>query len=179
MSRDENILSMSFDYYDKQLQKYKKFYQKGALFDISNNKLDDITFPVFTLKRGEDVLSGTYNIAGVYFPNLQEWVWGWAINWTDQENSTAKSKSLVSRRILEYGLDMTYKFSETDQQDIVLSSQLRMELISSRIKIEHPIQLEKILAVAQYITHTELIYRVDTDLNNAITYYLLSPSNIP
>lgn len=172
-----NIVTQALAYHDNSKHKYKKFYKSDYKFDFvrSTNNID---VPIcYFLKDNKIIAKGNNNILGIYLKNENLWVWGWSIMLYDINNSF-KNRTYVSRKILNYGLDITFdKYTQSilksenqsdtisaedeiaeKQRNIVFHIELKQDLLTSKIKITHPIQLEKILAVSQYITKSDLIY---------------------
>lgn len=142
-------------------------YKSGHHLELHKDG-NDITLPTYSLfKNNEIVNSGTYNILGIYFKNERQWTWGWAIH-----NKT-KVETYLCRMILNYALDMTFVSSKTTAE--ILRVIIRSDMLSSIISIEHPVQLEQYLAIGQYITKSDMVYKIDNhpDYGSNVTVYAL------
>ena len=70
---ENNLICLSFIYYDMQKKKYKKYYN-----DKNNLELYYETDPVFKLKDDDKILmKGNYNFIGRYDKNNNIFRWGW------------------------------------------------------------------------------------------------------
>lgn len=174
---EENIVSLSMQYYDKQKAKHAAYYSEShdLTFTASTS---DVDLPRFRLTaKGVPTLQGVYNIMGVYFKDEKKWVWGWGINYTQ------KNDSYLSRNILIYGLDIVIDTSilrgnpeKHVYNRLMLDIMVKSDLTSKELAIEHPTQLEQYLALGLYLTKGDLLYKQDTSDKfgkNVVTYLVL------
>jgi hypothetical protein len=159
---EENIVSLSLQYYDKQKARHALFYTNDHKVSYISSK-SDLDFPRFEISsRDKVVLKGFYNIMGCYFKDEKKWVWGWGINYTQ------KNDSYLSRKILLYGLDLVIDTSavlKDNSRDpynrLMLDLMVKNDLTSKEIPIDHPTQLEQYLALGLYLTKGDMVYRED------------------
>lgn len=177
-----NIISLSLSYYDKQKKKYKKFYSNDLTFNFIEVK-NELSLPKFELKRNDDlIIEGSFNIIGFYFPNEKIWKWSWNVPYTFDHGVPTKNRYYIMKKLINYALDLEFPQNKS-REEITFVSDLKHYLLSSQINISHPIELEKILALSLYITHSDMIYRISPgDKNyiyeNAIVYYIFTDLNI-
>ena len=179
-----NIVSQSFAYFDNQNKKYHKYLNSNVkLIQTDEELISEFNLPKCKLVLNNDnsdnkepitLLTCDYNVIGVFIPENNNWIWGWATYWVGRPFDNTKSDTYLSRQIVTYAFDI----SEKIKQNIALYTQVRLDLLTSRIVIEHPIHFEKILAIALYITHSDMIFKSHDVFSNAVVYYLLKNVNI-
>lgn len=160
-----NLLSNALEYYDTHNKKYNKILKK-AVRQSFEETIGDIQRPRIILydKDNKKILTAEYQHIGIYYKLFNLWAWGWALP------LFKKNETSLSRKILNYGLDL-----ETD--DDILMGFLRAELVTSRFKILKKTQLDVHLALAGYLTKQPIIYKYkslldNTDPNNHVIYYV-------
>lgn len=167
---EENMVSLSLKYYDKQREKHRQYYSDEYRL-VLNHDGTDVDFPTFDFfdKGNKSVLHGVYNILGFYFKEERMWCWGWGLS------SPVKSSVYLSRKILNYGLDSIVDFGKENRNKFFLNISTRTDLLSSRIDIEHPIQLEQYLAIGQYVTKCDMVYKLDDypEYGSNVSAYLI------
>lgn len=169
---EENIVSLSLNYYDRQQRKHAEYYKDDCRVELHNNG-NDVNLPTYTMfKDSAEIHSGIYNILGLYFKEEKQWTWGWAIN-----NKT-KVETYLSRKILNYALDITIlDKSNAEMLKVVIKS----DLLNASNVIEHPVQLEQYLAIGQYVTNADMVYKIDNHPefgNNVVVYALLKYTDL-
>lgn len=164
-----NIIALALSYYDKYHKENEVLYDTKyniIINDKNNNRNVQI-------KLNENIVKeGYFNILGIFFPENNTFVWGWSLPYSSINNNSDKDQTYLSRRILNYALDMDF-----DSRNPMIY-ELRTELLSNKIKIEHPYQLEKLIAVSQYITKTQMVYKIKNEYSNADVWYLFEFSNL-
>jgi len=165
-----NIIATALTNYDNSRIKYNEYYTGKYEIVIHEDKIEKRRFEI---KLNDNIIKiGYCNILGIYFPENNTFVWGWSLPFRTEKNSN-KNETYLSRKILNYALDM--QFSSRDP----LLYELRIELLTNKIKIEHPYQLEKLLAFALYITKTEMIYKSKNEYSNVDVWYLFEKLENP
>jgi len=138
-----NIVTNSLSYLDKNHEKYEHL-----LKDITHISYSDITDKdmerrtiYFYNKEGKLIFNSKFEFIGQYSNNI--WTWAWSIP------KLSKNATYLSRKILEYGLDLSA------EDDIFLKN----ELVTSRFIIRNKVQLDINTAIAAYITKNPLIFK--------------------
>lgn len=150
------LIPQAFEYYDNQLNKFKKYFDNDDLSTIidfltPDSDLDQMVFTLKESKTDKLLLKGTYSLLGSFNKQHSIWMWGWSI---PQRN---KSENLLSKKLLNYALsiDPTTESEENITYNIILKS----ELLNSKIYLENPdIELEKYKAIAMYLTKSNYIF---------------------
>jgi hypothetical protein len=158
-----DIVPKAFEYYDRNQENNKKMFENVKNYDFTVVPQDIGRNTIIMLdKNNKKILESTYEVVGVYTPLYKLWVWGWAIPYM-KKNTTYKS-----RQILQYGLDI-------DHQTEVY---MRAELITSRMRVTSDLQIDLHIAMAAYLTKSEMIYKYVhkhdpvEGRNNDTIYYL-------
>lgn len=133
------VMSAALEFLDRKREKFKYIYKgirpdkyriEETEHDMEHNKItfyDDI---------GNNLLESRYEILGLYSSEHKLWCWAWSIP------TLNKNQINISKQILSYGLDIQAKNL----------TQAKSELITSRFKINHRIQLEMRIALATYLS---------------------------
>lgn len=170
---EENIVSLSLNYYDQQKRKHAEWYKNDCHIELKDDG-NDINLSSYTIfKNNTPVNTGIYNILGVYFKEEKQWTWGWMVN------HKRKIDTYLSRQILNYGLDISFDKSVKSNRDM-LNMLVRNDLLNPYISIEHPVQLEHLLALGQYLTNSDMIYRIEEHPSfgkNVVVYVILKYSD--
>lgn len=139
MNNPIELVRDALDYYDNNNLKYTNFMNtvryikaipvknsrvKLELYDSDNNFI--ITIEIESL--------------GMYNNNTSTWIWAWA------QSNYQKENIIISRKILNYGLDLEaqYRF-------------LKTELITSRFRISTYVQSDVHIAIASYLAKKPFI----------------------
>ena len=163
------IIAQAFSYYDKQITKYQKYYDSSYNFVPLMPEHGELHLPKFKLTLNDkDIIEGDYNVIGAFLPESNTWIWAWSTYWIGKETQAQKHYTYLSKQIVNYAFDIVDKI----KLNIPLYTQLRVDLLSSKFTIEHPIHLEKILSIALYITHSDMIYKRTDIFTNATIYYV-------
>lgn len=145
LDKVKELIKTALSYFDINNEKYSSLYDKFKYFTIvkSNNDIDHGVIKFYD-KNSDMVFQSKYEILGFYDNQSHLWIWGWAIP------TLYKNEVYLSRKILNYGLDLSLN------EDIFLKS----ELITSRIIISDPIQLNIHASIAAYISKTPMVYQL-------------------
>jgi len=162
MSYNSNIIvSKSLEYYDKNLElNNKKYFNKinniKFIKSNSNNDMEKNKIEFYYNKK--KLYSFKYEEIGSYYNKSKLWVWAWA------DPKLKKKENYISRKILNYGLDL-----DTNQQF------LKTELITSRFIVNNLLQLDIHVSLASYLTKIPNIYchKVTLNKKNKEDYILL------
>ena len=167
----DTLIQQGLIYYDKKNEKYNNVIQ---LIDHSKTKIIDIEDDTKTCKRkfydssGKLIMEADYEIAGIYLKKDKIWIWSWCLPYN------TKNKSRLSRKILNYGLDIvidTHNIKKVSSEwyQSYLSSQyfLKTELITSRIKVTDNIYKLDITSLLCSILKT--LKKLSLNINNTIT----------
>jgi len=148
-----NLIANALEYYDLHNQKYEKLLNNAVRLEV-DTKLGDLNSPQITLfdKNDKELLTAEYQYIGMYYKLFDIWVWAWGHSLYD------KNATKLSRKILEYGLDL--------RPNNILNGILRAQLITSRFKIQKKAQLDIHLALAGYLTKQPIIYKYKNVLDN-------------
>ena len=165
ITNDRNIIKLSLDYYDKNMEKYNDIYNNinKIRFESSNNDL--INNKIFFYdKNNKIILESSYEIMGVYYNNTNIWIWGWALY------KLYKNKIKIIKKIFDYGIQL----NPDNQNNITLKG----ELLTSRLQIDEPVQLEIYSAIASYLSKNPNVFKYSPKLyekdymDEDIIYYL-------
>mgnify|MGYP001600097536 CR=1 FL=1 len=157
MERDlRTLIRKSLDYYDNKNNEYKKFIKTEKIkIDKAKSKiiLEDKVF--------------SYEALGVFDNQTNVWAWSWMIPLIDN------IKKQLSRKLLNYGLDIEVEDNETILEDMYLKTQFT----NSRFLLDEFLQLEIHLALSSYLLkeNIKFIYplRSYLDKNKYVITYLL------
>jgi hypothetical protein len=157
------IISRAYEYLDKQKELYSKYINENLYFytnPINNTDMDLSTFIMYDDETQKNIiLTGDYSIIGYFNNSISTWYWGWATP------SSLKTQTYLSRKILNYGLDIDI-YNSVDE-DITLNSIFKAELLNSKIHMENSnIEIEKYLAIALYITKSDYYWKAKIDSYN-------------
>jgi hypothetical protein len=147
-----NIISNSLEYYDKNLEQNKDFYNSINYINIikaEGNNYNDYNYIDFYDKNKNLIKKSKYEILGVYNSSNNIWTWGWSIAKLNKNNV------VTSKKIFNYGFDL-------DSDNIYLKN----ELVTSRFKISNPIQLEIHVSIGAYLSKKSMVfsYKIYNDL---------------
>ncbi len=126
LSPDITLVRDSLEYYDKYYELYKKKFDRVTYLKIVKNNNDHVQDEIHFFDEDKKLLfKSRYEFIGIHEPQIHVWSWAWSIPYLNK-----KSTSII-RKILNYGteLEPTAHF-------------LKSELITSRFKINHSIQLD-------------------------------------
>ena len=156
MEKLSYLLKKSFNYYDKKNNIYKEFINDDASLDFEKS---EITFNKTNKKF-------KYQMLGCFDNYTNIWFWSWMIP------SIENSKTLISKKLLSYGLKINVLGGDTD--DLYL----RTQLVNSRFHLNDNIQLEIHIALSSYIAKDNFIflypikYFMNKSKTKYVTYYL-------
>jgi hypothetical protein len=198
----ENI-SESLKKYDYSFEKYKEYYKinKKNKLTFKVNLIDDV--PVFELKNNIKILmTGDYNLIGVYDKKNKKFRWGWDMIYSKQKNKTVnenenenkmyyidenkQSKDIIlNKEDIILNINNTYyikkiinyifdlKINLNNFKELFFYDDMRNIFLHHIINIKNRLQIELILAMTLYITKSDLIWKVNDNDNNYRIYYLL------
>lgn len=139
----DEIIAPALEFYDRTNEQYKslfdklsplKFKKDASEHDLEHNKI------TFYDDQKKELLTSNYEVVGIYSSVHKMWSWGWSIP------LLRKNEIYISRKILNYGLDIEYSIF------------LKTELVTSRFEISDKIQLDIHLAIATYLSK-KVIYK--------------------
>jgi hypothetical protein len=195
----ENI-SKSFIKFDNSLSKYKKYYNDDI--KLSLNFINDIpTFEL--KNDNKILMKGDYNLIGVYGQdnNNKYFRWGWDYIYGTNKlenvegNNTyyilddifknknenkdiiiSKNENIINntfyiKKIINYIFDL--KINLNNYKELFFYEDMKNLFLHHIIKIENPLKLDLLLAMTLYITKSDLIWKVNDNVNNVKRYYLL------
>ncbi len=159
MDNIKNLILNSLKYYDVNNEKYLNFFNKVAYYRILEgvNDLDHHQI-IFYDKNKAEFYRTKYEILGCYHKDIKLWIWGWILG-------SKKSEIIISRKLLNYGLDLEKEFNF-----------LKMELITSKFRLISDFQLDIHISIASYISKNPLIFKLvtSTDIHDKYTEYLVN-----
>jgi hypothetical protein len=149
MNQSINIVTNSLEYYDKNREKYDKITSAVKYYKLKKNTSDlDHNRIFFYDKDKKKIFETRYEIIGLYDNATQTWVWAWSVP------SFEKNSTFISKKILNYGLDIPSKPENRF---------LKSELITSRFRISDKVQLDIHVSVASYISKNPMVFRMKRD----------------
>lgn len=170
--KENNLIALSLIYYDIQKKKYKKYYKKNYNLTLINYN-NDLELPQFNLQKNNiSLIKGSFNIIGFLDKNNNEFRWGWDLIILNESNKLIKNNTYFIRQIINYIFDYNIE-QDNFNEELLFYKDLKNIFLNPRILIENPIQLEKILAITQYITKSEMIYKIYDKKKNIDKFYLL------
>lgn len=139
----DDIIQTSLEFYDSNQPKIIEIIEKVhyVKFKNNNNITDEITF--FD-KHKKEILKSSYEILAAYVPNQQLWKWAWSLP------TILKKSSFISRKILEYALNLDH------EKDYLLKS----TLINSKIRIINDLQLDIYIALSANLSRKPFIFKL-------------------
>jgi len=156
-----SLIPLSLDYFDKNNHQLKDFIKKIDRNErIQNNKDMEKNKIIFFDKNNKVLLESEYEVIGTFYKKHNLWVWSWAIP------SLKKNEVMISRKLLNYALDIDISRDENKQFKYIKS-----ELITSRSRITNKLQLDIYLALVSYLSKKKFVYKVRTFLNNEKNNY--------
>ena len=152
MSKNNNIISDSLEYYDNNNEINEKLFDKIRYLKLNLSKSDmEKNIVEFYDKDLKLIKKFAYEILGVYNNLTRAWTWGWSII------NLKKNDTYIIRKLLNYGIDLDAK-----------NNFLKSELVTSRFRITNKIQLDMHVAIASYISKQKNIYSYKVDQNPKI-----------
>ena len=153
-----SIVPDALDYFDKYNEYYENYLKNVRYIEINYSNIDTSHSVIILYdSKKKELFRSRYETIGLHDETEQVWIWSWAIP------TSRKTTTIISRKILNYGVDM-------NTNDLVLKT----ELITSRFKISNPIQIDIHLAISAYLSKQKLIFKysitneIDVDEDNII-----------
>ena len=111
-----------------------------------------------TKKNNKLVCTAQFEKMGYYNTKLNLWVWAWAFNALAGLPSPEKNELYLSKKLLNYGLDIELS-NNSKKNDFNLLKEI---LTNSRILISNNISLNLLVYISLYITKKDysIIYKV-------------------
>ena len=142
----KELVPLSLEYHDRNMEKQKKLFDTISSYEIERSDKDmERNKIIFYDKDKKKMFSSEYEIIGLYDKNYELWSWAWSIVHLN------KNEVFLSRQLLNYGLDL----DKTEQF-------LKTELITSRFRIQDPIQLEMHISLCSYLSKKPLTFRCES-----------------
>ena len=161
-----DIIHKALEYYDSQKIKYKNILSTIRYYKLIIKNADvERSIIIFYNKKKEEIFKSRYEYVGNYFTNGSIWTWAWGILYYH------KNQNFLSRKILNYGLDIPYNDDENNKRNINQDIFLKHELITPRFLINNYIQLDIHLAICSYLTKIPLIIPVVFSKNETLTKF--------
>ena len=157
---NNNLIELSFNYYDFKKKKYKKYYNSS----IYKHNYDPTTNIFYLKKNNNNILKFEKQLLGSFNKDTNIFTWGWYYYVNNAQN-IQYDNTYVIKKILNYILKMRIK-----NKEIIFN--IRNIFLRYQYNISYPLELELILATTLYITKSDMIYRDDNN-KKIIFYYLL------
>ena len=143
MSDSTDLIINSLRYFDKNKDKYFKFISKVkfVVFIYDENDMNHNVI-IFYDKKNNELFRSKFEIMGIYYSFSNTWAWAWSAP------LFKKNLTYISKKILQYGLDIDDKKKQF----------LKTELITSRFRIVNYVQLDIHIAVSSYIAKSPMIF---------------------
>ena len=144
-SINNTLVQRALEYYDRNNELNDNFISKIYKTNIENTSNNDMERNIikFYDENNKLLREYKYEIIGIYKESQNLWQWAWA------NSELPKNKNFLSRKILNYGLDLDTK-----------QTFLKTELITSTFKLSSDIQLDIHIAIASYLSKIPLIYKL-------------------
>jgi hypothetical protein len=138
-----NLIKSSIEYYDSYQPQIIDIINKIEYIKIKNNH--NITDSViFYDKNNKIIFESSFEVLSFYIPNTRVWKWAWSTP------SAQKKSSIISRKILNYALELDHN------KDFMLKT----TLINSKIKIINNIQLDIYIALSASLSKKPFILKM-------------------
>uniref|UniRef100_A0A6C0E9W9 Uncharacterized protein n=1 Tax=viral metagenome TaxID=1070528 RepID=A0A6C0E9W9_9ZZZZ len=149
MSDNIDIITNALEYYDSNNEKYQKIFKNAKYFKYvdSNSDIDHDKL-ILLDENKKEIFQSRIEIIGMYVANTNIWTWGWAIT------RFTKNLTFLVKKLINYGIELDPS-----------AAMLKDELINSRFKISHPIQLDIHCAIASYLTKKPIVYKLFYEQN--------------
>lgn len=143
ISPDLALIRESLEYYDKHYELYKKKFIDVTYLKIIKSDNDHVHDEIHFFDNDKKLLfKSRFEFIGIHESQLNIWSWAWSIPYLN------KKRTNIIKKILNYGIEL-----ETSLH------YLKSELITSRFKINHSIQLDIHYAIASYLAKKPVIYK--------------------
>tara|TARA_S200000501_G_C20800802_1_gene733944 strand:+ start:823 stop:1332 length:510 start_codon:yes stop_codon:yes gene_type:complete len=146
------IIPKALEYYDKNTEKNAQFYNdihhEEWTHSLNNNDMDRRLIKFYD-KNKKLLSTYKYEVLGMYSFYTNVWQWAWSLP------KLSKNENYISRKILNYGLNL-----DKDQEF------LKMELITSKFRLSSTLQLDIHLALASYLSKIPKIYSFILNLDD-------------
>ena len=151
MSKTKELITNALIHYDKNSERYQKLYNKFKHYsyefkdsDIEHNVI------IFYDDDKKEIFRSKYEIIGIYYNLYDLWTWSWSVP------DLNKNSVFISRKILNYGLDIP-----PTKEDLFMKT----ELVTSRFRITNEVQLDIHIAIASYISKNPMLYKIVQNLD--------------
>lgn len=149
MNRSRDLILNSLEFYDKNNQRFDRHFNRVKYISFKRSDKDiEHSKMLFYDKNKKQIFESRYEVIGVYNNYGNIWTWAWSIPYLK------KNTTYISRKILNYGLDIVPASSDKF---------LKTELITSRFRISDLIQLDIHAGIAAYLSKIPAIYKVVVD----------------
>ena len=159
------LIRNAYSNHDNFLEKYSKLlsliYSSESTWDQEKNESDiEPSIIHWKDKNGKTITKAKYEILGIEISNNNKklWIWSWAHPLLD------KNKTYLSRKILNYGLDI----SNLDESINLL---LKSLLTTSRLNV-NDVEISFCVALSLYLTKS-IGYILLPWTNNEVAYILI------
>lgn len=138
-----SLVTNSLEYYDQNDENHKYILKTAQYVKFIKAETDmEHNVVVFFNEDKKEFFRSRYEIIGLYDSDSNVWAWSWTIPRFQKNNTN------IARKILNYGVLLDPNIGA-----------LKTELITSRFRISHHIQLDIHVAIAAYISKNKLIYK--------------------
>lgn len=133
----------SFNYFDKNQDKYNNKFDKVNYISIDSN-IKDLDHDVmhFYDSNFKELFKSKFERIGIFDKVSGIWIWGWSVS------HFKKNETNIIRKILHYGTELN--------QDSIF---LKTELTTSRFKISNRVQLDLHCAIASYLSKKPIVFK--------------------
>ena len=141
-----DLILNSLEFFDKNREKYELLIRKYKYYKIVDNPKDlEHSLIVFYDANKKKIGQSRFEVLGQYFNSNRLWMWAWG------NPNFEKNKTYLSKKILNYGLDL-----EPDAKSLFLKT----ELVTSRFRVSDFLQLDIHSSIASYISKVEFIFPI-------------------
>lgn len=139
------IIKDALRYYDTNKEIFDKISKKFDNFELIKTHRSEYATIKFYDNKQRLLKEYKYQTISYYSPSIKLWKWAWS------HPELKKSDTILSRKLLNYALDLDYS-----SRNLFLKSQLT----TSRFNIESDIQIDIHLALFSYLTKQKNIYYI-------------------
>ena len=144
LSPDLTLVRDSLEYYDNNYEIYNTKLDKAYYAELKINSNDfQQNEIIFFDKDDKQLYTSKFEYIGIYQPKIELWSWAWALPFMKKKGIN------IIKKIFNYGTELD-----------PVSHFLKSELITSRFRINHKIQLDLHCAIASFLAKKPVIFKI-------------------
>ena len=161
----KNLIKNAYKYYDEKMKLYENLHNMtGFSNDEYESDLKTASIKFYINKK--IISEANYEIMGTYYKKDNLFIWAWA------DGDKHKNLTYISKKILNYGLDIVIDNSLDNKDEFNLNSFLKMLLINSRIVVTNPVELDILTYISFYLSKKDWFIALDDPENDGQILYI-------